>query len=109
MDLSDIKAYILANAERYAKKHGIEVDLSFLTLKLMEESGEFASALLASQGRVRAEKRTDAEAASQALASELADLFTTVVLLADRLHVDLPSALEEKALQKGRVYLETKE
>ncbi len=105
MQFSEIQRLIHANAERYGKKHGIEMTREFLLLKLMEETGEFAEALLVCGKQCRAEKQLDDQEAREQLAAELADIFNIVVLLAHDLDVDLLAALDKKILEKGRAYL----
>lgn len=105
MELVEIQRLVEANNERYGKKHGIEMTVEYLLLKFVEESGEFAGALLVQQGKTRAEKHVDSDTAKQMVAAELADVFTTILGLAAKLDIDLFSALEAKALAKGRTYL----
>lgn len=108
MDFKEIEKLIIANAERYSKKHGIPIDLEWLLLKLVEENGEFANALLVYTKKCRQKKFIDDDVAKNNIANELADIFTIVVLLADKLDVNLLSSLNEKVLEKGRIYLESK-
>lgn len=105
MEFSEVQRLVKANAERYIKKHGFEFTRETHLLKLMEEVGEFAEAVSIYDGRCRAEKKLPPEQARENLASELADVFNVVVLLADHFDVDLLAALDKKTLQKGRRYL----
>lgn len=105
MQFSEIQQLVEANAQRYAKKHGIEFTREFLLLKLMEETGEFAQAVSVCDNQCREEKQLPPEEAREQLASELADVLNIVLLLAHQFDVDLLAALEKKTLQKGRRYL----
>lgn len=105
MQFSEIQRLVEANAERYAKKHSIEMNREYLLLKLMEETGEFAEALLVCDKQCRAEKHLSDEQARDQLEAELADVLNIVILLAGKLKVDLLSALDKKVLEKGRQYL----
>ena len=107
MDFKEIQKLIIANTERYSKKHTIEVDLDWLLLKLIEENGEFANALLVYTKKCRKEKFVADDIAKKNLASELADILTIVVLLADKLDIDILSSLDKKVLEKGRGYLKS--
>jgi len=107
MDFKEIQKLVIANAERYSKKHTIEVDLNWLLLKLIEENGEFANALLVYTKKCRKEKFVADDVAKKNLALELTDMFTIVVLLAHRLDIDILPSLHEKALEKGRDYLKS--
>ncbi|MBI4592096.1 hypothetical protein HY733_01470 [Candidatus Uhrbacteria bacterium] len=105
MEFSEIQRLVKANAERYAKKHGVTFSRGVLLLKLMEETGEFAEALLVCDEQCRSEKKLPPTQAQEQLASELADVFNILLLLADHFEIDLLSVLEKKSLEKGRRYL----
>lgn len=109
MDIKEIQELVVANSERYSKKHNIKIDLNWLLLKLMEENGEFANALLIYTKKCRPEKFVDSGTAKENLSSELIDIFTTIVLLADSLDIDILSSLNKKVLEKGRKYLKSQE
>jgi NTP pyrophosphatase (non-canonical NTP hydrolase) len=102
---SELQKLISANAERYAKKHDVTIDKTFLILKLMEESGELAEALLVCDKQCRTRKLKDASEAHTDLENELADVLGTVLLMATTFDVDVIAALERKTLHKGRKYL----
>lgn len=106
MEFNELKKLILANTERYSKQHNIEIDLYWLILKLMEESGEFANALLIHEKKCRASKIKSDEEDLDNLKKEISDVFTMVVLIAEKLNIDLIETLEEKVLKKGREYIE---
>lgn len=108
MDINEMQKLIVANAERYSEKHNIDVDLEWLLLKLTEENGEFANALLIYTEKCRDKKKVSPEEAKENLDEELMDVFTIVVLLADKLGVDILETLEKKVLEKGRQYLGSK-
>lgn len=107
MEFSEIQRLVKANAERYAKKHGITFTREIHLLKLMEEVGEFAEALSVCDEQCRSEKKLPPVEAREQLESELADLCNIVLLLAEHLDVNLLEALEKKTLVKGRQYLAT--
>lgn len=106
MEFPEIQALIEANAERYAKKHEINLNREFLVCKLMEEVGEFAQALLIFDNQCRLEKRLMPEQAKEQVEHELADILNSVFLIAAKLDIDLYAALDQKILEKGRVYLQ---
>ena len=81
MDFSEIQKLTIANAERYSKKHNIDIDLEWLLLKITEENGEFANALLVYKKKCRQAKIVDDTVAKENLSKELIDIFTTVILL----------------------------
>ncbi len=106
MEFSEIQTLIEANAERYAKKHGINFNREFLVCKLMEEVGEFTQALLIFDNQCRLEKRLKPALAKEHVEQELADILNSVFLIAATLDIDLYTALDKKILEKGRVYLQ---
>tara|TARA_B100000508_G_scaffold74109_2_gene57706 strand:+ start:1869 stop:2204 length:336 start_codon:yes stop_codon:yes gene_type:complete len=107
MDFDEIQKLIIANAERYSKKHQIDIDLEWLLLKLTEESGEFANALLIYRKKCRQEKCVDDDVAKDNLSKELVDVFTTLILLGDKLDIDVLDSMDRNVLEKGRRYLES--
>ncbi len=64
------------------------------TVKLGEEFGELCEAILALSGNQRQDKQEKYSEA--ALAHELADCAIVLFILAEKLHIDLPKALDEK-------------
>lgn len=107
MNLNEIQRLIVANAERYSNKHNIETDLEWLLLKLTEECGEFANALLVYKQKCRQDKIVDETKAKENLDKELMDVFTTLLLLADNLDINLLKTLDADVLRKGKKYLES--
>lgn len=81
-----------AISRAYARIFGIDRTDDWLMLKLTEEVGELTQAYLAASGRTR---RTSEGAADQVQA-ELADVLAHVLLIAERLGIDLDDALEQK-------------
>lgn len=106
MDLKTLKKFINAEDKRLKKRAGV-VDAEKRTLarmvKLTEEVGELADAVLASQGRQRKEKLDRHE--SENLADEFADVVIVAFLLAKTLGVDIPKALEQKMKKISKRYL----
>lgn len=92
MELRAAQAEVEAVSRAYARLHGIERTDDWLLLKLGEEVGELTQAYLAASGRSR---RPVAEGEA-AVRAELADVLAHVLLLANRLDVDLDAALEDK-------------
>ncbi|MBI2485038.1 hypothetical protein HYW18_02750 [Candidatus Uhrbacteria bacterium] len=106
MEFQEVQRLIEANAERYKKKHGIVMDREYLLLKLMEEMGELAEALLSSQGKSRMKKLGEETCSpEQHLEDELADVFNILFLIARELRIDPLTALERKVFVKARKYL----
>ena len=100
MDFKEIQAGVIANADRYSKKHEVIIDKDFALLKLYEEVGELAQAVLIQRKKSRPEKFVSDEVAKQHVAEELADVLTMVIINAHLLDIDLERAICQKALRK---------
>ena len=106
MHTDEIMTWHEGNLRRYEKKHGIVIDREVLLLKLMEETGEFAQALLILEDKCRVKKRIDKETAKMNVAEELGDVLGTVLSLAVEMNIDVFEELRKKSLEKGKLFLE---
>lgn len=100
MEFSDLQARMIQNLVRYGEKYHITIDKEFALLKLYEEVGELAQAILIHQKKSRPEKHVAPEISKQKVAQELADVLGMVVVNAHLLDIDLEKALEEKWINK---------
>ena len=100
MDFQELQGRVLDHARDYSAKYGVLIDEDFALLKLCEEVGELAQAVLIARGRARPEKWKPAEEAKEAVAFELADIVGMAIVAADRLGIDLERAMTLKWLQK---------
>ena len=96
MDFKVIQEAAMKNVDRYSKKHNVTIDADYATLKLMEEAGEFAQAVLIYKKRSRPEKFVSEEASLYDIGKELADIVGMAMLNAHLLDIDLESILREK-------------
>ena len=96
MDFKLLQEKIVANADSYGKHYGIEIDQNFALLKLYEEVGEFAQAILIHHNKCRPEKRLSEIESKNELAKELADVVGMAIVNAHLLGIDLETAFEEK-------------
>jgi NTP pyrophosphatase (non-canonical NTP hydrolase) len=87
---------VLAVYDRYAEDNGIKVNDDYAVLKLVEEVGEFAQAVIIKKGMCRTEKRLAPAAARRNVGAELSDILGLTILCADRMGVDLEAAIAEK-------------
>jgi NTP pyrophosphatase (non-canonical NTP hydrolase) len=100
MDFQELRSRVLEHARAYSAKYGVVIDEDFALLKLCEEVGELAQAVLIARGRSRPDKvRPEAEAKA-AVAYELADIVGMAIVAADLLGVDLEKAMALKWLRK---------
>jgi NTP pyrophosphatase (non-canonical NTP hydrolase) len=84
-------------AKRLQRFHGIKNQRELLlahTVKLMEESGELADAVLATSSLQRKDKASVTE--KDGLAFECADVILTTLIIAERAGVDINVALKKK-------------
>jgi NTP pyrophosphatase (non-canonical NTP hydrolase) len=96
MEFKELQNKAVQNALRYGKEYNIEVDEDFALLKLYEEVGEFAQAVLVQRKKSRPEKYISKENAKENLSKELADILGMVMVNAHLLDIDLENALKEK-------------
>jgi len=100
MEFKDLQNKITQNAFDYGKKYNIEIDKDFAILKLYEEVGEFAQAVLIHKKKSRPEKYISEEKAKEEVAKELADVMGMIMVNAHLLDIDLEEALEKKWFKK---------
>lgn len=98
MDMDALVAFARLQEKRFqvlnAGKMSDTERLYAQTLKLGEEVGEVCEAILAHTGHQRQDKL--AQHSTQKLAHELADCVIVLFILADKLGIELPTALDEK-------------
>ena len=56
MKFQDVQKKIIENADKYGREFGIKIDKEFCILKLIEEIGELAEAILTHESKSRPEK-----------------------------------------------------
>ena len=96
MEFKELQNKAVENALKYGKEYNIDVDKDFALLKLYEEVGEFAQAVLVHRKKSRPEKYISKENAKENLSKELADVLGMVMVNAHLLDIDLEKALKEK-------------
>lgn len=96
MDFKELQEKMLKTAEKYGKTYNINIDEDFALLKLYEEVGEFAQAVLIHRKQSRPEKFLSEENSKEELGKELADVVGMAVLNAKLLNIDLEEAILKK-------------
>ena len=96
MEFRELQSTIMHVIEQYGKNYKIAIDEDFALLKLYEEVGEFAQAVLIHRQKCRTEKYLSEEDSKAELAKELADILGMVIVNAHLLGVDLQEAVEQK-------------
>ena len=96
MEFKELQNKAVENALKYGEEYNIDVDEDFGLLKLYEEVGEFAQAILVHRKKSRPEKYISKENAKENLSKELADVLGMVMVNAHLLDIDLDKAMKEK-------------
>ncbi len=100
MDLRELQERVTKNAQDYSEKYNVKIDKDFALLKLYEEVGEFAQAMLIHQKKCRPEKYLRKEDSKEELARELADVLGMVMVNANLHGIDLMDSMNKKWLNK---------
>ncbi len=102
MDIKEIQTKVVNNVLEYGKKNNIKIDEDFALLKLYEEVGEFAQAILIHRKKCRKEKYVSEEVSKKELAKELADVMGMVMVNAHLLKIDLADSIDKKWINKEK-------
>lgn len=100
MNFKEIQEEIVKNAIEYGRKYRIEIDENFALLKLYEEVGELAQAILIHRKQCRPEKYVSEEISKNEVAKELADVMGMVIVNAHLMRIDLEEAIDKKWINK---------
>lgn len=95
MDIQKLSADVEEVSKIYASKFNIERDSDWFVFKLQEEIGELTQAYLMLKGRARMKGKNMEEIRAD-FESEVGDVLSHVLLLANHFHVDLDKVIEEK-------------
>ena len=100
MEFKNLQSQVVQTAVNYGKKYKIEIDKDFALLKLYEEVGELAQAVLIYRKKSRPEKYVSEEIAKKDVAKELADVVGLVMVNAHLMGIDLEEAIQKKWIEK---------
>ena len=100
MKFKDLENEVIQNALRYGKEYNVEIDEDFALLKLYEEVGEFAQAVLIHRKKSRPEKHVSVDISKKEMAKELADIVGMAMVNAHLLGIDLEEAIDKKWISK---------
>ena len=100
MEFKKVEQKVLQNALDYGKKYNVEIEEDFALLKLYEEVGEFAQAILIHRKKCRPEKYLEETVSKVEVAKELADVVCMAMVNASLLGIDLEAAIEKKWIIK---------
>ncbi len=102
MNFKILEQKIVKNAFDYGKRHQIEFTQDFAAIKLFEEVGEFAQALLIHQKKCRESKYVIEEISKQELGKELADVIGMAIVNAHLLGINLEEAIDKKWIHREK-------
>lgn len=100
MDFKELQKKVIENAINYGQRYNVQIDEDFALLKLYEEVGEFAQAVLIHRKKSRPEKHVTEEISRKELAKELADIVGMAIVNAHLLGIDLGDAIYKKWISK---------
>ncbi len=100
MDFKELQDKVISHALDYGKKYNIKIDEDFALLKLYEEVGEVAEAVLIHRKKSRPEKHVSEEISKNELAKELADVLGMLIVNAHLFGIDLEDAINKKWINK---------
>jgi len=101
MDFKKLQDKVVENAMNYGKRYNIEIDEDFALLKLYEEVGEFAQAVLIHQKKSRPEKHVSKKVSKEELGKELADVVGMAIVNAHLLKIDLEKAIDKQWINRN--------
>lgn len=102
MDFNSLQSKVVQNAVEYGKKYNVKIDEDFALLKLYEEVGELAQAILIHRKKCRPEKYVAEDISKNELGKELADVVGIAIVNAHLLGIDLEDAIDKKWIRKEK-------
>jgi NTP pyrophosphatase (non-canonical NTP hydrolase) len=100
MEFKEIQSNVIKNAKDYGKEFDVEIDEDYALLKLYEEAGELAQAVLIHRKKSRPSKHLPKEESKVKVAEELADVIGFTIVVADLLGIDLEDIVTKKWLNR---------
>ena len=102
MDFNELQNKMIKNLMNYGKNYNVKIDEDFALLKLYEEVGEFAQAVLVHRKKSRPEKYLSEELSKKELGNELADIIGMTIVNAHLLGIDLEKAIQDKWIDREK-------
>jgi NTP pyrophosphatase (non-canonical NTP hydrolase) len=100
MTFGELQKGILKVAKLYSERFGVTIDQDFVLLKLVEEVGEYAQAVLVHRKKSKPEKHVSENESKKLIANELADIIGLAIINANLFDIDLENTIKEKWLNK---------
>lgn len=102
MEFKELQEKIIKNGFEYGQRHNIKIDEDFALIKLFEEVGEFAQAVLIHRKKCRTKKLVPEDVSKKELSRELADVVCLAILNGHLLDIDLEDAIDKKWINKEK-------
>ncbi len=96
MQFKEIQSKVMKHAKAYEKKYKVKIDEEFAMIKIVEEVGEFAQAVLIHKRKSRPEKFVPKKESLDHVAEELSDVVGMALVNAELMGIDLEKALKKK-------------
>lgn len=100
MDFSNVQKKVIQNALNYGERYNVVIDEDFSLLKLSEEVGELAQAVLIRRKKCRPEKFVSEEESRRNVAKELADVVGMAMVTAHLMGINLEEAIDKKWISR---------
>ena len=100
MTFDEIKNGILEVARVYGERFNVNIDQDFAILKLYEEVGEYAQAVLIHRKKSKPEKFKSESETKEKLGEELSDIIGLAIVNADLFGIDLEKTIKQKWLNR---------
>jgi NTP pyrophosphatase (non-canonical NTP hydrolase) len=101
MTFKEIQNGVLEVARVYGQRFNVNIDQDFAILKLYEEVGEFAQAVLIHKKKSKPEKYRSEKGTKEKLGEELADIIGMAIVNANLFGIDIERSIKEKWLNKA--------
>ena len=100
MTFKELQSGILKVAETYSDRFNVKIDHDFAVLKLFEEVGEYAQAVIVHTKKSKPEKYISEKDAKKQLGEELADIIGMAIINANLFGIDIQKSIKEKWFKK---------
>lgn len=102
MDFKELQQKVIKSVLAYGERHNLKIDEDFALIKLFEEVGEFAQAVLIHRKKCRIKKLVSEDVSKKELSRELADIVGMAIINAHLLNIDLEDAIDKKMINKEK-------
>ncbi len=102
MEFKEVEQRVIKVMSDYSGRHDLTIDKDFAVIKLFEEVGEYAQAVLIHQKKCRKQKLVPEKESKAELAKELADVVGLAMVNANLFDIDLEDAINKKWVKRKK-------